>query len=1239
MTFDEVLTQVRELLEREGRVSYRALKRRFSLDDDYLEDIKDELIDAKRIAVDEDGKVLVWVGSSSPESRVQSPESKQVRSLKSKVQSQEGQSLAPSLQPLAAERRQLTVMFCDLVGSTTLSTQLDPEELHTVVQTYQETCAAVITRYAGHIAQYLGDGLLVYFGYPVAHEDDAQRTVRAGLEIVAAISVLSLPRHLRLPQPLQVRIGIHTGPVVVGEIGSGAKRELLAMGETPNIAARVQGEAQPNTVVLSSATYRLVEGLFECRDLGLHMLKGISTPLSLYRIEGESKAQSRFEAAVRTGLTPLVGREEELGLLRRQWERAKAGEGQVVLLSGEAGIGKSRLVQELKEQVVQEDATRIEFRCSPYHQNSALYPVLEHLQRVLQFERGDSLEEKLRKLEVGAQHAAPLQTDTLPLLAALLSLPLPEGYPPLSLTPERQKQKTQEILVGWLVAEAEQKAVYSAWEDLHWADPSTLELLNLFLDQVPTTRILVLLTFRPEFTSPWGSRAYLSQMTLSRLDRTQVGEMVSHAAARAVRPSTSSRRTGLESDGETLSVRAEPVEARTVLSRDLIDAVISRADGVPLFVEELTKTVLESVESRESEESGRKLGQTSLQLGIPATLQDALMARLDRLTTAKEIAQLGAALGREFSYDLIHAVSLLDEPSLQQALAKLVEAELLYQRGLPPHVRYVFKHALVQDTAYQSLLKSTRQHYHNQIAQVLVGQFPDTVATQSELVAHHYTEAGLSEQAIPYWQRAGERAVQLPAYAEAVRFYQLALQALENQEAVDETQRCTLLLALGDTQRKAGEHLEAQNTFLHAADIARALGATEKLVHAGLGLEMLIREVSLPATPAVLVLEEALQGLGTEDSFLRAQTLSGLALVLGVTGAQQQAMVYAQQAVAMARRFGDPELLAVSLDGMLFALQRSEHLQEGLGYTSEMLQLAKAVDAKQLLIDALYWRVLGLLELGDMLATDAAIDAYVAVEKERQLPLELFAIRSWWAMRALMQGCFADSEHLAQEARTIGERLQTDIASGVFGLQIFTLRREQGRLKELEPVVRYFVQQHSVAGSWRPALALIYSEPGLTQETRTEFEHLAQHDFTDISRDALWMASLTYLVDVCTFLGDKERAAILYQLLLPYAGRTVVIGAAAACYGALSRYLGALATTLERWDDAERYFEDALAMNARMEAWPWLAHTQYQYATMLLTRDQPGDSEKARELLKAALIISRELGMRALEERITSTQE
>src|SRR5262245_41413771 len=406
-----------------------------------------------------------------------------------------------------AERRQLTVMFCDLVGSTLLAEKLDPEDLRQVILAYQQTCAEQIQRFDGYLARYVGDGLLVYFGYPQAHEDDAQRAVRTGLGIAASLPDLNnrLQQTIKVLSdfPLQVRIGIHTGLVVVGDMGGGSYRDPRAIvGETPNIAARLQSITEPNTVVISEATHRLVQGLFECHAPGPQALKGVSTPVPVYRVLREAEAQSRFEATVRTGLTPLVGREEELGLLHRRWDQAQAGEGQVVLLSGEPGIGKSRLVQTLKEQVLAEGATRTEFRCSPYHHNSAFYPLIEHLQRLLQFTPDEVPQTKLAKLpQLLPRYRFP-QADTLALLAALLSLPHPEGLSPLSLSPQKQKQKTQEALVAWIIEEAEHAAVFCAWEDLHWADPSTLEVLTLFLDQAPTTRLLAVLTARPDFLPP-----------------------------------------------------------------------------------------------------------------------------------------------------------------------------------------------------------------------------------------------------------------------------------------------------------------------------------------------------------------------------------------------------------------------------------------------------------------------------------------------------------------------------------------------------------------------------------------------------------------------------------------------------------------------------------------------------------------------------------------------------------------
>ncbi|HKA54003.1 MAG TPA: adenylate/guanylate cyclase domain-containing protein, partial [Candidatus Binatia bacterium] len=707
-----------------------------------------------------------------------------------------------------AERRQLTVMFCDLVGSTALSAQLDPEELREVMRTYQEACVEAITHFDGHLAKYLGDGLLVYFGYPVAHEESAQRAVRAGLKIVEAIHQLPL-HNTRSQQPLQVRIGIHTGLVVAGEMGSGDYREALAIvGETPNLAARLQDLAEPDTVVISAATFRLTQGFFACRDLGPHALKGIATPVQVYRVLGESGARSRLEVAATAGLTPLVGREQEVGLLLGRWERTKEGTGQVVLMSGEAGIGKSRLLQALKEHIADETYTLVELRCSSHHQNSALYPVIDHFQRLLQVQGEDSPQAKSSRLEKLLEQAGLSLPAVLPLFATLLSLPAPH-FPLPALTPQRQKQKTLQALLAWFLREAEQRPLLLIVEDLHWVDPSTLEFLSLLLDQAPMASTLIVLTFRPDFTPPWVPHSHMTQLTLGRLGRKQVEAMV------------------------------EGVARDRVLPAEVLQQVVAKTDGVPLFVEELTKMVLESGLVKERHDR-YELTSPLPPLAIPTTLHDSLMARLDRLSTVKEVAQLGATLGREFTYDLLRAVSPLDEAELQRDLARLVKAELLYQRGFPPQARYIFKHALIQDAAYQSLLRSTRQQYHKQIAQILAERFREIAETQPELLAHHYTEAGLFAQAVPYWQQAGQRAIERSAHVEAISHLTKGLELLKTLPQTSECrqQELTLHITLGVplTATKGYAAAEVGKVYTRARELCRQMGESPQLFPVLFGL-------------------------------------------------------------------------------------------------------------------------------------------------------------------------------------------------------------------------------------------------------------------------------------------------------------------------------------------------------------------------------------------------------------------
>ena len=806
MDFVAVLDQVSALLRQRGRLTYRTIKRQFQLDDEALDDLKVELIEGQRLASDERGTVLVWIGDDEtallPAATAGQGVSHPVPPAEHAAQAAPP-AVAPSLPD--AERRQLTVLFCDVVDSTALSSQLDPEDLREVMRAYQDTCAKVIARFDGHIAQYLGDGLLVYFGYPLAHEDDAQRAVRAGLGMIDALSQLNARLGSERGVQLAVRLGLHTGLVVVGEVGGGARQEQLALGETPNLAARLQGLAAPNTLVISATTFPLLGGFFACQLLGAPLLKGQAQPLAVYQVLYESMARSRLEAAGSAGLTPLVGREQESGLLRERWAQVKEGVGQVILLSGEAGIGKSRLVQVLTEHVAAESqAWLTPCQCSPYHQHSALYPMIDLLERVaLHFEREESPPQRLRKLEgFLVQYGLPL-AEAVPLLAAVLSLPLTEDYAPLAVVPEQQKQRTLQTFLTILGRMASQQPVLFVMEDLHWADPSTLELLSLLVDQGPTARILALWTFRPDFSPPWTGRSHLTQVTLHRLPRQQATEM-----------------TGRVAHGKAL-----PPE--------VVAQVVAKTDGVPLFVEELTKMVLESGLLQEREDCYELTGPLP-PLAIPTTLHDSLMARLDRLATVKGLAQLGATLGREFSYELLQAVSPWDEGTLQQGLHQLVEAEFLYQRGLPPQATYRFKHALIQDTAYQSLLRSTRQQYHQRIAQVLEAQFPATVATQPELLAQHYTEAGLVEQAMGYWQRAGQRALQRSAYAEAVAHLRQGLVALTRlpETPARRQQELDLQVALGTavsaTQGYAAS--DAERAYARARELCGQLGDTPQLL-------------------------------------------------------------------------------------------------------------------------------------------------------------------------------------------------------------------------------------------------------------------------------------------------------------------------------------------------------------------------------------------------------------------------
>ena len=631
--------------------------------------------------------------------------------------------------PSGAERRQLTVMFCDLVGSTPLSVRFDPEDLRDLIGTYHGCVTDTVVRFAGFVAKYMG--VLIYFGYPEAHEDDAERAVRAGLAVIDAISGLAVPERLN------VRLGVASGLVVVGDlIGAGAAQERSVVGEIPNLAARLQALGKPGTLVIAENTRRQIGGLFEIEDLGPQPLAGFAELQHVWRVVGESGILSRFEA-LRSEATPLVGRDEELELLLRRWQQAKAGERSVVLVSGEPGIGKSRLAQTLLERLSSEPHTRLRLFCSPHAQNSALYPTITQLQRAAAFRREDTAEQRLDKLEAVLSQATTDLGEALPLLGALLSLPVGERYTQRNLTPQKQKEKTLQALVAQVEGLAARQPVLMLFEDAHWSDPTSLELLDLVIDRAPAVPLLLIVTFRPEFIAPWTGRPHVTSLGLSRLAPRQRAEMIAG------------------------------VTGGKALPKEVADQIIDRTDGVPLFVEELTKAVVESSILTDMGDRYTAVGPVPA-LAIPASLQASLLARLDRLAPVREVAQIGAALGRQFSHELIGAVAAMPQRQLDDALAQLVGAELIYRRGTPPDAEYTFKHALVQDAAYSTLLRGRRQQLHAHIAAILEGRFPDIVAAQPALLAHHSTEAGLTEKAVEYWLAAGRQAWGRSMLAEAV---------------------------------------------------------------------------------------------------------------------------------------------------------------------------------------------------------------------------------------------------------------------------------------------------------------------------------------------------------------------------------------------------------------------------------------------------------------------------------------
>jgi DNA-binding CsgD family transcriptional regulator len=916
--------------------------------------------------------------------------------------------------------------------------------------------------------------------------------------------------------------------------------------------------------------------------------------------------RSRVPEGLREGV--FVGRQREMEGLRADLEAALSGRGRLVMLVGEAGIGKTRTARELGIHAELRGAQVLLGRCYETPGAPPYWPWVHVMRSYLQHRDSEILREQIGSGAADIAEMVPEVRHRLPDLPPL---------PPLA-DPEQARFRLFDAVTTCFARAAEEQPLVIVLDNLHWADRPSLLLLEFLTREIGASRILVLGTYRDIEVS--------RQHPLSET----LGELTRDRLMRRVQLSGLSQ----EDVGQFIALAAGDPPPQ-----GLVGAVHRQTEGNPLFVTEVVRLLVQ--EGELSPASLRQ--QRSHAFKIPAGVREVIGRRLNRLSlSCNRLLGIASVIGREFGLEELRRV--MNEPltelfleTLHEALAARIIEEVPEALG-----RFQFTHMLIRETLYDELTLPRRATLHRRTGEVIEALYQAALEPHLAHLAYHFGESaqtGDAEKAVAYAARAGDRANALLAFEEAIDHYEKAIRLLESKRPADEPRCCALLLALGETQSRAGEYPQAMETFLRAAEIARALGLVQALGRAALGFEDSSWRPGLPGDAAVGLLEEALNALGERDSALKARVQAALSRAFIFTGALERAETIGRQAVQMAQRLGEPATLAATLRASLSARWRPENLRARLAAAAEVIRLAEEAGDKALVLEASSWRLFDLMELGDLAAVDVQLGAHRRLAEELHQPFYLYVNVNFQAMRVIFEGRFVEGERLAQEALAVGQRLRGQDAFGVFGVQMFTLRREQGRLQEVASAVRHFVQMAPEASQWRPGLALIYSELNLREEARAEFEAIAAHNFDDIPRDGMWVTCMAYLTEVCAFLGDERRAAILYRALLPYARRNIVVGTTGACFGAACRYLGMLAATMRRWEESAGFFADGIEMNARQGAKPWLAHTQHQYALMLLSRGQVGDQERAAAFLNEALAIGRELGMSGLEARITALLE
>jgi class 3 adenylate cyclase/tetratricopeptide (TPR) repeat protein/ABC-type lipoprotein export system ATPase subunit len=1093
-----------------------------------------------------------------------------------------------------ADRRLLSVLFCDLVGSTALSAQLDPEDMHELTRRYQDSVAGAITRFGGYVAKYLGDGVLAYFGWPMAYEDHAERSIRAGLQALAAVEAFQSPNG----EQLKARIGIASGHVVVGDIaGSSANERASIAGDTPNLAARLQSAAAPGQIMVADSTRRLAGQSFEIESLGEQELKGFKSRIALFAVRGEREMESRFNAAHASVLSKFVGRTSEIGMLLERWELVKGGQGQAVFVSGEAGIGKSRLVDALEERLHEKQHELIRLQCSPYHATSAFYPIIQRLSRFAGFSPADNRTTRAEKFSTLLQRYGENPSDVGSIYAELLSLDVGDEFKPLDFSAQQRKELIVRTLASRLLLAAKMAPVLFVIEDAHWIDPSTSEVLKEVVSRVHGAAILVVVTHRPEWTADWATGlAHVTTLAIGRLTKQQIRQLIE-------------------------SMLADVPD-------QLADTIAERTDGVPLFVEELTRSILESGKA------------ASLNVEIPDSLQGSLMARLDRLTTAaKEVAQIASVIGREFDRGLLSKVAGLDDRALDGALHQLMSTQLVVVGGVVRDA-LIFRHALIQDTAYQSLLSRRRRHYHEAIAKVLIEAYPDLVVTQPELIAQHYVNAQKNELAFPYWVKAGERALGRSANYEAVDHFQNALAVAEHLPGPDQQkEELEVTLKLGEALFAAGRVSDSVAKFKLTAQLAREVGDTKAFIRSALGFDGAQFLSAKPLAESLQLLTEAMGKIDPNDRRSRCQLLSRLARAYFAVGDSKSSAKCHKEGVNLARQLGDKtSLFELSVVPFLTSatVKSVTDANDQIARVDELKRLSAGLNDDDIRGRALALDVYVSTELGNRARADRAVEGLEELGTLRQRLNLLWVARTARAMMAILDGRFTTAEALAGEALSLGRQTHGKEVEGVYGMQMFAIRREQSRLSEVASVIKQLIEENPDETTWLPGFALVAADLGYRDAAQRRLSELARTGFA-MPLDGKRSASLSFISEVAVGLGDTEAAQTIYDLMLSYKDMTVTAGVATVCFGAASRYLGMLAAALGDFEKASEHFEHAVKMNAASGSRPWLAHAQAEYANLLLKIGGKNALERASSLSEQAWAIAAELDMVRLKKRLQPT--